>query len=35
MRLIRFISSCIRLRSVSLALWVRAYEDYTPTHGGK
>lgn len=35
MRLIRFIVSAYRLRSISLALWVRAYEDYKPTHGGK
>lgn len=25
-RLARFIASCIRLRSVSLALWVRDYD---------
>jgi len=35
MRLIRFISSCIRLRSISLALWVDAYDSHKPTHGGK
>lgn len=26
-RLIRFIRPCIRLRSVSLALWVRDYDN--------
>lgn len=26
MRFIRFIKSCIRLRSVSLALWVDSYD---------
>ena len=35
MRLIRFISSCIRLRSISLALWVDSYENFKTTHGGK
>lgn len=25
-RIVRFIKSCIRLRSVSLALWVDAYD---------
>jgi len=35
MRLIRFIVSAYRLRSISLALWVDSYEQHTPTHGGK
>ena len=26
-RIVRFIKSCIRLRSVSLALWVRDYDN--------
>ena len=30
MRFIRFIKSCIRLRSVSLALWVDQYEQHKP-----
>lgn len=29
-RFIRFIRSCIRLRSVSLALWVDQYEQHKP-----
>lgn len=29
-RLARFIKSCIRLRSVSLALWVEQYEQHKP-----
>jgi hypothetical protein len=29
-RLIRFIQSCIRLRSVSLALWVDAFDSHKP-----
>lgn len=29
MRLIRFIQSCIRLRSIRLALWIDAYDNYT------
>ena len=29
-RLARFIKSCIRLRSVSLALWVDQYEQHKP-----
>lgn len=29
-RLARFIQSCIRLRSVSLALWVDAYDQQKP-----
>lgn len=33
MRLIRFIGHCIRLRSVSRALWVDAYENHKPAHG--
>jgi hypothetical protein len=32
MRLARFIQSCIRLRSVSLARWVDAYDNHTPKH---
>jgi hypothetical protein len=35
MRLIRFIVSAYRLRSISLALWVDAYNAHKPTHGGK
>ncbi len=35
MRLIRFITKAIQLRSISLALWVMEYEDFKPTHGGK
>ena len=29
-RIARFIRSCIRLRSVSLALWVDQYEQHKP-----
>ena len=29
-RLARFIKSCIRLRSVRLALWVDQYEQHKP-----
>lgn len=29
-RLVRFIKSCIRLRSISLALWVDAYDTHKP-----
>lgn len=29
-RIARFIKSCIRLRSVSLALWVDQYEQHKP-----
>ena len=28
--LARFIASCIRLRSISLALWVRDYDTHKP-----
>lgn len=35
MRLFRFIASVYRLRSISLALWVDAYNAHKPTHGGK
>ena len=31
-RLARFIASCIRLRSVRLALWVRDYDNHTPKY---
>ncbi len=31
-RLARFIASCIRLRSVSLALWVDAYDTHKPKY---
>ena len=31
-RLIRFIKSCIRLRSVRLALWVDAYDQHKPRY---
>ena len=31
-RLVRFIRSCIRLRSVSLALWVAQYEQHKPKY---
>jgi hypothetical protein len=33
MRAIRFILHCINLRSFTLARWVDAYENFTPTHG--
>jgi hypothetical protein len=29
-RIVRFIASCIRLRSVRLALWVDQYEQHKP-----
>ncbi len=29
-RLIRFIRSCIRLRSVSLAIWLDQYDSHKP-----
>ena len=29
-RIARFIKSCIRLRSVSLALWIDQYEQHKP-----
>lgn len=29
-RFARFIASCIRLRSVRLALWVDQYDNHTP-----
>lgn len=32
MRLIRFIANCIRLRSVSRALWVSQYESFKPPY---
>jgi len=35
MRLIRFIVSVYRLRSISLARWVADYDNFKPTHGGK
>jgi hypothetical protein len=31
-RVIRFIKSCIRLRSVRLALWVDAYDQHKPRY---
>ena len=31
-RLARFLKSCIRLRSVSLALWVDAYDTHKPKY---
>lgn len=34
-RFLRFIVSALRLRSISLALWVDAYDAHKPTHGGK
>lgn len=34
-RLLRFIASAIRLRSISFALWVDDFENHKPTHGGK
>lgn len=30
MRFLRFLASVIRLRSVSLALWVDAYDNFKP-----
>ena len=32
MRLIRFIASCIRLRSIRLAIWVDAYDQHKPKY---
>lgn len=32
-RAIRFIGHVIRMRSISLALWVDAYENHKPGHG--
>ena len=29
-RIARFIKSCIRLRSVSLAIWIDQYEQHKP-----
>jgi hypothetical protein len=29
-RIVRFIRSCIRLRSVSLAIWLDQYESHKP-----
>jgi hypothetical protein len=34
-RIAFFIVSVFRLRSISLALWVSAYDAHKPTHGGK
>ena len=31
-RLARFLASCIRLRSVSLALWVDAFDTHKPKY---
>lgn len=31
-RLARFIASCIRLRSVSLALWLDQYDNHKPKY---
>lgn len=31
-RIFRFIQLCIRLRSVSLAIWVDAYENHQPKY---
>ena len=31
-RLARFIKSCIRLRSVSLAMWVDAFDTHKPKY---
>lgn len=31
-RIARFIQSCIRLRSVSLALWLDAYDQHKPRY---
>lgn len=31
-RLARFLASCIRLRSVSLALWIDAYDTHKPKY---
>lgn len=30
MRFLRFIASCIRLRSISSARWVDAYDNFKP-----
>lgn len=32
MRFARFIASCIRLRSFSLARWIDAYDTFKPNH---
>lgn len=32
-RLFRFIASVMRLRSISRALWIRAYDNFKPGHG--
>lgn len=32
-RAIRFLVTAIRLRSISSALWVDAYENFIPKHG--
>lgn len=32
-RAIRFVWLCVHLRSISLALWVDAYENHHPAHG--
>ena len=34
-RLITFIKRVIQFRSISTAFWLDAYDNYTPTHGGK
>ena len=34
-RIAAFIASVLRLRSISLALWVDAYDAHKPTHGNK
>ena len=31
-RCLIFIYRCIRLRSIALARWVQAYDDYTPKY---
>lgn len=31
-RLIRFIKSCIRLRSVRLAIWLDQYDNHNPRY---
>jgi len=33
MRLVRFLASVIRLRSISCAIWLDAYDNYKPGHG--
>jgi hypothetical protein len=32
-RIVRFLSLCISLRSVSSAVWVDQYENFKPHHG--